>query len=498
MLLAGVVLASLALRLELSTNCSLWLDEAFTARDASRPWLAVLRGSQDHPPLLYSLTKVGVLLLGETELGIRAASLAFGCFALLALYWLSIELGLTERRAIVVVGSLGLTPLFLMSATEARHYAILMTWITLALSSGLAWLKHAGSLRYLLIFAVSLTLAVLTQHVGLIYAGMVLSVLVAGAVLRYARGRWTPTRAVLLAHLGVLAGVGAILLRSLTVASSVSERYRANDARTALSFNSALFDEIRREFAWTASSDAWADYGQPLLACAGLALLFRRARGPALAVLAVFVLPLTVLLFLKSRHFVVPRYAAPSFVLYHLVSWVALLEIADALGRVAKRSLPQIRVASRLALILLAAPFFSRAAEYPRGYSAGRFHYRGLQSYFVDNLAEDTVLVGFLGGWAKRLMSFYPIGSDIVELERFEPVSGYSRYLIAEFHVGARNPERQKQLERLVRKHFKISAAEWRALPLVDLPGSKYQPPVRARLVFLPEKLERASHDEAH
>lgn len=498
MLLAGVVLASLALRLELSTNCSLWLDEAFTARDASRPWLEVLRGSQDHPPLLYTLTKVSVLLLGETELGIRAASLAFGCFALLALYWLCVELGLTARRAIVVVGSFGLTPLFLMSATEARHYAILMTWVTLALSSGLAWLKHAGSLRYLLIFAVSLTLAVLTQHVGLIYAGTVLAVLFAGAVVQYARGRWTPTRAALLGHLALLAGVGVMLSWSASVASSVSGRYGEDEAVIALSFNSALFDEIRQKFAWTASPEAWADYGQPLLACAGLALLFRRARMASLAVFAVLVLPLALLLFLKSRHFVIPRYAAPSFVLYHLVSWVALFEIADALGQAAKRSFPRVRVASRLSLIVLVVPFFSRAAEYPRGFSAGRFHYRGLQSYFVDNLAEDTVLVGFLGGVARRVMRYYPVGRDIVELERFEPVSGYSRYLIAEFHVGARNPERQKQLERLVRKHFRISAAEWRALPLVELPGSKYQPPVRARLVFLPEKLERASHDEGH
>jgi 4-amino-4-deoxy-L-arabinose transferase-like glycosyltransferase len=490
-LLICVVLASLALRLEISSNCSLWLDEAFTARDASRPWRDVLRGSQDHPPLLYVLTKIGVSLLGETEFGIRAASLTFGCFALLALYWLGIEIGLEARRAVLVVASFALAPLFVMSATEARHYAILMTCVTLALASCLAWLKHVGRWRYLLIFGASMTLAVLTQHFGLIYAGTALSVLVVGAVAEYARGRWAPTRSALMAHVGMLVGMVAVLFWSSTVASSVSGRYDPGETGVALEFNATLFEEIRRKFAWTASPVAWADYGQPLLASAGLALLARRARGRALAVLAVLSLPLIVLLFLKSRHFIVPRYGAPSFVLYHLASWLALFELADRLRRAVTSSFVQVRVAPRFALVVLAVPFFVRAAEYPRGYAAGRFHYRGLQSYFVDNLADDTVLVGFLGSVGSRVMRHYPVGTDIVNLETFEPVSGYSRYLIAEFHVGDRNPRRQKQLEKLVKKHFKVSARAWRELPLVELPATRYQPAVRARLVLLPEKLAR-------
>lgn len=461
------------------------MDEAYTLRDASRAWLAVLRGSDDHPPLLYVLTKLGISLLGESELGIRAASLTFGCFALLALYWLALEVGLEARRAVIVVASFGLAPLFVTSATEARHYAILMTWVTLSLASGLRWLKQTGRWRYLLIFGASVTLAVLTQHFGLIYAATALLVLVVGAAIEYATGRWTPTRSALAAHVGAFGAMAAVLVWSVVEASSVSSRHEGG---IALVFNAALFAELRRTFAWTASPEAWADYVQPLLACAGVALLFRRARGSALSVFAVLSLPLVVLLFLKSRHFVVPRYGAPSFVLYHLVSWIALFEIADRCGRVATSAFGGVRVVPRIAWLVLALPFLVRTAEYPRGYGAGRAYYRGLQTHFVDHLAQDTVLVGFLGYVGKRVMRQYPVGSEIVPLERFAPVEGYSRYLIAEFQVAGRKPSRQEKLAKLVRRHFKLSAREFRELPVVELPASKYQPAVRARLVVLPEK----------
>jgi hypothetical protein len=63
-------------------------------------------------------------------------------------------------------------------------------------------------------------------------------------------------------------------------------------------------------------------------------------------------------------------------------------------------------------------------------------------------------------------------------------VRGIHRYLVVTIHVDG--PNRRAVFERLVRRHFRRSPEQWRALPLIPVPHCRYQPAVAARLIELP------------
>jgi hypothetical protein len=70
-----------------------------------------------------------------------------------------------------------------------------------------------------------------------------------------------------------------------------------------------------------------------------------------------------------------------------------------------------------------------------------------------------------------------------MSLEAFEPIPGIDRYVIAEFYSG--DPYSRARFEPLLKRHFGLSLRQWRALRPLRLPATRYQRPVRARLVLL-------------
>jgi uncharacterized membrane protein len=111
--LACIIALSLAYRLYVSHECSLWLDEASTAKEIYSPWPKLLRGPErEHPPLMFVLVRVAVEILGRGDTAVRAVSLLFGCGLLAAVYFLCVELGFRATQALVPTGWLALTPFF--------------------------------------------------------------------------------------------------------------------------------------------------------------------------------------------------------------------------------------------------------------------------------------------------------------------------------------------------------------------------------------------------
>jgi hypothetical protein len=460
--LFAIVLASLAFRVHVSKQCSLWLDEVLTHQEVGAPWPVVLGGPERvHPPLLFVLVKLVVSLFGGSATSLRAVSLVFGCVLLLATDWLCAELGLTPARRLGAVVALAITPFFLRHATEARQYALFPALGTLATAATLRLLREPTRVGILAVFAASAGAMAATQYFGLAYALALLGVVTLGTLPAWLRME-LPTRQRLTAAL-------------LVLASYYSENYDGAGTSTWQS----LLELMVRHFAFTTANAV--GLVQPLLAAAGLVLLGRSLAGLARIVPAALTFaPCVGALFITSGHFVAPRYLAPAWVLYEIGTCAALFALGDLLRRTAARLPAMLAVA--LAWLPFVAPVGLRLAEYPDAFGTGDDDYRGLQRYFLEHLRSDTALVTYVGRFGDRIMgSEYSVGRRPIPLERFRPVPGVQRYLLAEIHVHS--SDRGAQLESLVQSRMGIPLDVWRALAPLDLPGTTYQPPVTARLI---------------
>lgn len=489
LLLGLLVFASLIFRLYISSECSLWYDEITSTRgQAEKPWGRVLAGPvREYPPLFFIISKLGLSLLGPTPLGIRLFSLFFGCVLLLAAYALSRELGLSEERSLLAVVALSLCPFFLRHAVEGRHYSMMMALLTLAATFALRLLKDPTRVGSLAGFAVSGSLGAGSHYFAVPYVCVLVGVVVLGWASARERPRLTPRQ---WAHVGVGLGVPTLVLLRLLWSAVALQRWYATKEQPAPAMNTDLARSILTSFSFL-EHPVWAFGVQPALSLVGSWLLFRRLSGWARVVpLGLAFGPCLVAPFFSSGHFLAARYLAPSFVFYQLGAYVALFAAADRVAALHFAPAGYGRFPALLGRLLLALPLLLRLAQYPEGYRAGKEDYAGLQRYFRQELAHDTRLVVFTGIHGERLVLMqYPVGSPPVPLERFEPVAGIRRYLLAEFQVDDR--ERRSKLEALVERHFGLQPATFRALPLVPLPHSSLQEPVVARLLELPARKRR-------
>jgi len=473
-LLACVVVASLALRIHVSKQCSLWLDEVWTLSDARAPWPELLRGpSREHPPLMYLPVRLLLDLFGTSELVLRSVSLFFGCVLLVAVYLLCLELELTRTEALVTVVSFALAPFFMRHAVEARQYAMVSAFTTLELVFVLRLLRDPHHFPALVGAALSSAGAATTHYFGLAYACCLLGVLAVGTfpswrdALKPARLR---PRVVLV--LGALALVLALVALRAVWLFLFYRNYSTGPHPRALE------GTIMSEFAFLPGRRGTAV--QALLAGVGLALLGVRQRGIARVLpFAMGLPPLGLVLLLSSGHGVVPRYLAPSWVLYQLGSAATFVAVTRALRCSSRLWLKLLGTVSAAALVLV--PLVLRVEAYPNGYGTGAAYYAGLQEYLASSRGRGTALVvypSFPGAFIMRVG--YPVKTPLVALEHFQPVPGVRRYLVAEFEHASRVHD----LEALVEQQFHISRREWRSLPLVRLEHTQFQVPVRARVVY--------------
>lgn len=478
-----IVLVSLALRVHVSRECSLWVDEAITRRGVLKPWYEVLKGpSETHPPLMYWLVAPWSQLFDGNETALRAVSLLFGCVLLAATYELCLELRLSVGRSLLVVATLALSPFFIRHATEARHYAMVTAFVTLATTRTLRCLRPERRTRDVFGFALAALAAGATHYFGVAYAFALLGVLLVGLAQGWKKGQLPQWRSVLTALLGLLMGLGYLTTRMLAVAHSYSASTRG--AENQLLFDQDLLFDILREFSFM-TSPVWAIVLQPALVLTGLLRLSLELRGLArLLPLAIGAAPCAAAPFITADHYVAARYVAPSLVFYHLAACVALFGAIDRVRHELASGPRAARAVAVLGWLGLACLLFARLYEYPKGFGAGGDDYRGLQRYFTANLGKDTRLIAYDGGFARLLLTkFYPIGSRPLPLDKFSLLPDVERYLVIEIHVDG--PERRAEFESLVEERLGLSVEEWRALPLVPLPHSVYQTPVPARLVHL-------------
>jgi uncharacterized membrane protein len=498
--LVAVAAASLALRLDIARNTSLWLDEMYTLRDVNRGVVRLLIGPNfDHPGLAYTATKLGMLLFGESDAGVRAASLAFGTAALFAVYWLAIELGFGRFRALAAVATLALAPLFVRQAVEARHYAPLMFFASLSALAVLRIEREPHRTRhYALLFGS--TLATLLTH----YYGVTSIAASYGGVCYVAfaayRRRSGATRSLVR---GLTFSAGPLLLVCAGIAAwrygRIAKRYGiGEDDPASLSPITAL-DRLLSDFSPVHAAPALA-YAAPLFALLCLAELFAARRAAALTLLACLLLPVAGLAAMGNGIAFRPKYAIAAFVVYHLLFVAGVCSAFERMARLVSNRVSNgtsPRFSGIFPGVVVGALLLARVTQFPAGYSAGTVHHAGLRDY-LRAAGEKTALVCYVGYVCRQLMAGrYAVEPEPMTLESFRKRPGVERYLVAEFHVeGAR----AKQFASLLRKHFGLDQKAWKALPLVELPETRYQPGVRARVVdassAAPKKAKRKARRE--
>jgi 4-amino-4-deoxy-L-arabinose transferase-like glycosyltransferase len=486
--LALIVGASLAYRLYVSNECSLWLDEASTAKEIYSPWPKLLRGPErEHPPLMFVLVRLGVEIFGRGDTAVRAVSLLFGCVLLVGVYLLCLELGFRATRALVPVAWLALTPFFIRYTTEARQYAIVGGCTIFATLFALRLIRGPLKTSALVGLAVCSVAAAETQFFALPY-GLALW----GAVLVGTARRWDlralperQRRAVI-----VVGGASLLVFGALATEILLLIRFYKTHSLHGSAHHHLAPSAVWQQFSFLAHPP-WDPAKEAIVAGCGLLLvLWRRRDMGGLVPLALTFPPIAAAhLLLSGGHMLTPRYLYPSFVLYQigeasvLLALVELIELGvSALARVAHAG-AFARPLAALGWFVLLVPLNARLSEFPSGFGAGGpVNYRGLQAYFRGARADDTALVVFVGYAGLRVMGTqYPV-PHLLSLEDFEPIPGIERYVVAEF--GSSDRTYQVKFGPLLREHLGISLKQWRAIRPLRLPGDEFQRGAPARLVI--------------
>lgn len=137
--LGAVLLAAVALRVELLTTRTLWHDEAFSLAVARKPAAYILQhlpAADPHPPGYYLLLRAALLLFGDSLLAARGLSAVLGTAAVLLTWWTARRL-FDPATAVAAAALVALNPFQVFSSNEVRMYP-LATCLAL-LSTLAAW-----------------------------------------------------------------------------------------------------------------------------------------------------------------------------------------------------------------------------------------------------------------------------------------------------------------------------------------------------------------------
>ena len=158
---------------------SFWIDELFSVSTAELPfveqWRAML--NDVHPPLYQLIFKCWILLVGNSEPGVRLLSLLLTLAALWRVMQWSTKLNPWAQWAVIAIFSTSF--LFAFYAQEARSYALNLYLATLLTTS---FIDYDGISRRPLIKIVALALLLsLSHYFGLLLSGSILLVLLFSA-----------------------------------------------------------------------------------------------------------------------------------------------------------------------------------------------------------------------------------------------------------------------------------------------------------------------------
>lgn len=178
-----ILVLSWGLRLYHLDTMSLWWDESLTWDRAINTIPNILSNTiviqnvvtRDlHPPLYFLLLHFLVLAAGTTEFALRFLSAFANVLTLAMIYPLALLLVKNRLVALMSVLFAALSPFYVWYAQEARPYALVLLWSTLAVYALLRWLKTNPRMwrglksRWFMLFAGAFVLTLTTHYLSFI------------------------------------------------------------------------------------------------------------------------------------------------------------------------------------------------------------------------------------------------------------------------------------------------------------------------------------------
>jgi uncharacterized membrane protein len=180
--LAGIFLIGLILRLYEISRKPLWLDEASTYYLTTQPDLmsVISAASADHHAPLHFITIWCVRLFGSSEFFLRAPSAIAGALTVLVIFFIAKEIW-NEHAGLIAAALLAVSPYHILYSQEARMYGMAVLFVSLAVYMFLRSAR-TGRLSDWLLFGGTCALAFYTHF----YTAFAIVALVAGYfVLRF-------------------------------------------------------------------------------------------------------------------------------------------------------------------------------------------------------------------------------------------------------------------------------------------------------------------------
>jgi len=171
------------LRLYHLGSMSIWWDESLSWDRATNSIPNILRNTiyiqnvatRDlHPPLYFLLLHFAILAAGATEFALRFLSAYANLLTLAMLYPLTRLLFKNKWVAWLTVLFAALAPFYVWYSQEARPYALVLLWSTLAVYALLRWLKTNPSIgrawfsRWFIVFACAFALTLATHYLSFV------------------------------------------------------------------------------------------------------------------------------------------------------------------------------------------------------------------------------------------------------------------------------------------------------------------------------------------
>jgi uncharacterized membrane protein/tetratricopeptide (TPR) repeat protein len=165
LLLVALCVLGTALRLFWLDANSLWVDEIRTVTTSQLDLLSIPQFQAQfstHPPLLYVVTKVFILLAGTSEFVARMPAVLFGALSVLLTYKMGSMLW-SRNTGLIAACLLALNPYHMRYSQEARHYSLVVFLLLLSVIFLLRALE-TGKRTMWLAFALTTSLAIYTHY----------------------------------------------------------------------------------------------------------------------------------------------------------------------------------------------------------------------------------------------------------------------------------------------------------------------------------------------
>jgi len=146
-----ILLLGIGLQLAGAIQKSYWGDEAYTAIVTQGKPENMEEYNQVRHPLYYYMMSYWGRLFGFDELGLRSSSIIFALLTLMLTYLLSRDLS-NDKAALISIFILGLSPLFVQHAHDARYYA-LMSCLAVLVALSVNRYINTGKFWYLTLYS---------------------------------------------------------------------------------------------------------------------------------------------------------------------------------------------------------------------------------------------------------------------------------------------------------------------------------------------------------